>query len=229
MAVTNKKIEVPFIKLDGAKSIKEAQDVLDKYSAIISIDQVNWKEKYPYKPEVRAQIAHSNHYIWILANIKENHIKAYALKDYENVWEDSCFEFFVQFPNHKKYINFETNCIGVSTADLRTGRDDSTPISKEDLKKFVRISSLEQKLTDIYDSNTLQEWKLLLGIPKNVLMKYFNTNKEPFPSELRANFYKCGDLTNIPHFLSWNPVNTPECNFHLPEFFGNLILEDSEH
>jgi len=155
--------------------------VLDKYSAIISIDQVNWKEKYPYKPEVRVQIAHSNHYIWILANIKENHIKAHALKDYENVWEDSCFEFFVKFPNQAQYINFETNCIGISTAGLRTGRDDSTPISKGDLKKFVRISSLEQK------------------------------------------------LTNIPHFLSWNPINTSECNFHLPEFFGELALEKSEY
>jgi len=229
MTITNKKLEVPFIKLDGAKSIKEAKKVLDKYSVIISIDQVNWKEKYPYKPEVSAQIAHSNHFIWILADIKENHIRAHTLKDYGDVWEDSCFEFFVQFPNQAKYINFETNCIGVSTASVRTGRNDSTPISKEDLKKFVRISSIEQKFTDIYNPNKMQDWKLLLGIPKNVLMKYFNLTKGPFPSELRANFYKCGDMTNAPHFLSWNPINTPECDFHVPEFFGELTLEDSEY
>ncbi len=42
---------------------------------------------------------------------------------------------------------------------------------------------------------------------------------------LHGNFYKCGDLTSEPHYLSWAPVTFEHPNFHLPAFFGNLILE----
>jgi hypothetical protein len=40
-----------------------------------------------------------------------------------------------------------------------------------------------------------------------------------------ANFYKCGDETPEPHFLSWNPIDLPKPNFHVPQFFGQLELE----
>ena len=42
---------------------------------------------------------------------------------------------------------------------------------------------------------------------------------------IRANFYKCGDKLQQPHFLSWNPISTPRPNFHVPQFFGTLELE----
>lgn len=40
-----------------------------------------------------------------------------------------------------------------------------------------------------------------------------------------ANFYKCGDKLQTPHFLSWNPINLEKPNFHCPEFFGTLNFE----
>jgi hypothetical protein len=45
------------------------------------------------------------------------------------------------------------------------------------------------------------------------------------PETIRANFYKCGDLTAHPHFLSWNPIDLPKPDFHRPEFFGTLTLK----
>jgi hypothetical protein len=39
----------------------------------------------------------------------------------------------------------------------------------------------------------------------------------------RGNFYKCGDKTSHPHWLSWAPVTS--LNFHLPACFGTLTLE----
>ena len=44
------------------------------------------------------------------------------------------------------------------------------------------------------------------------------------PARIRANFYKCGDKTAHPHFLSWSPVSTEKPDFHRPEFFGELYL-----
>ena len=43
--------------------------------------------------------------------------------------------------------------------------------------------------------------------------------------EIRANFYKCGDELDKPHYLSWNPINLEKPNFHCPEFFGTLFFE----
>ena len=45
------------------------------------------------------------------------------------------------------------------------------------------------------------------------------------PESIRANFYKCGDKTAHPHYLSWSPIDTPKPDFHRPEFFGELILK----
>ena len=40
----------------------------------------------------------------------------------------------------------------------------------------------------------------------------------------RGNCYKCGDRTEHPHYLAWNPVNTLSPDFHRPEFLGEMIL-----
>ena len=37
---------------------------------------------------------------------------------------------------------------------------------------------------------------------------------ENLPKKIRANFYKCGDKTAHPHYVSWAPINTPQPDFH---------------
>jgi hypothetical protein len=45
------------------------------------------------------------------------------------------------------------------------------------------------------------------------------------PTEsLRANFYKWGDGTSVPHYLTWSHIVTETPDFHRPEFFGELFL-----
>jgi hypothetical protein len=39
---------------------------------------------------------------------------------------------------------------------------------------------------------------------------------------IKGNFYKCGDKTSVPHFLSWNPIILPSPDFHRPDFFGEF-------
>ena len=41
---------------------------------------------------------------------------------------------------------------------------------------------------------------------------------------IRANCYKCGDLTDHPHYLSWNEVQSDTPSFHRPQDFGLLIF-----
>ena len=44
-------------------------------------------------------------------------------------------------------------------------------------------------------------------------------------ARMTANFYKCGDKLQTPHFLSWNRIDLPSPNFHRPDFFGTLEFE----
>ncbi|MFA5695554.1 MAG: carbohydrate-binding family 9-like protein, partial [Proteiniphilum sp.] len=43
--------------------------------------------------------------------------------------------------------------------------------------------------------------------------------------QIRANFYKCGDETAEPHYISWSPIDLPAPDFHAPQFFGLLEME----
>ena len=37
-------------------------------------------------------------------------------------------------------------------------------------------------------------------------------------------FHKCGDRTEHPHFLVWNPANAHFADYNRPEFFGQFCL-----
>ena len=63
-------------------------------------------------------------------------------------------------------------------------------------------------------------WYLEYKMPHSFLLNYL-PYEAPAPGvKWRANFYKCGDKTSHPHWLTWAPVDFPKPKFHLPEFFG---------
>ncbi len=86
------------------------------------------------------------------------------------------------------------------------------------MSNILRYSRLERKQLEINGEEF--EWSTALCIP----LKYIGVDPENIPESLRANFYKCADLSAHPHFLSWNKVDVPTPNFHLPEFFGTLYF-----
>ena len=66
-------------------------------------------------------------------------------------------------------------------------------------------------------------WSMIEVIPASAL---FNHKIEEWSGlNFRANFYKCGDNLPNPHFLSWNKIDFPRPNFHLLEFFGEVVFE----
>ena len=70
-----------------------------------------------------------------------------------------------------------------------------------------------------------QEWTLTIAIPKR-LYAQADLDLTSFSGRtVRANFYKCGDDTAVPHYLSWNPIPIPKPNFHTPEHFGEIRFE----
>lgn len=181
-----------------------------------SLDCVPWSAEFPYKPKVDFAVAHDGLRLFIRFDVEEKNVKAVTTKSNGPVWEDSCAEFFVRVPGSAFYYNFETNCIGAGLAAKRTSRSDCVHFGEDKMSQIVRRSSLPFSPVDAGPG----KWSLELEIPFALFCE-----SEAVPQVLEANFYKCGDKTAEPHFLSWSPIDTPSPDFHRPEFFGRLILE----
>jgi hypothetical protein len=63
-------------------------------------------------------------------------------------------------------------------------------------------------------------WTLTVDIPFSLL----GIDAHNLPASIKANFYKCGDETSVPHYVSWNPIEVENPDFHRPEFFGELVM-----
>ena len=66
-----------------------------------------------------------------------------------------------------------------------------------------------------------------LGLPgaSSITMAAATFGLERFDGlQARGNFYKCGDGLPVPHFVSWAPIDTPNPDFHRPEFFDTICF-----
>lgn len=189
-----------------------------------SIDEVNWKD-YPYAPKVQFRIAHTGKHILLQYQVTEQNVCAIETHDGGRVWEDSCCEFFVEpecdgLYSDRPYYNLECNCIG--TVLLNCGvPGNRQPAPERVLHEIYRWTSLGRTPIDRRDEEC--SWQLALIIP--VSMFFRHPIHDLSGLHMRGNFYKCGDLLPVPHFLSWNPIDLPKPNFHCPDFFGKLIFE----
>ena len=188
---------------------------LGKFSTI-AVDCVPWPESFPLKPEVSAKLAHTNDSILIRFDVHENGLRAVCTEPNGPVWEDDCVEFFVKDPDSDYYYNFENNCIGAGLAARRLSRNEFRFLDPAQASQIKRHASLPCKPVELEGE---QNWCLELEIPFAVL------DCPEKPEVLLGNFYKCGDKTATAHFLCWNPISTPNPDFHRPEFFGRLELQ----
>jgi len=178
------------------------------------LDVANWRNKYPYAPQAKFQIAHHNQAIILHYEIKENFVKAQYIRHNEAVWEDSCVEFFVSFDEREHYYNFEFNPLGTGLIGYgpatKNLRNRLTPEEINQVSTYTQLSSIQGD----------KIWSMILCIPVTV---FIHTPLSSLSGlKAHANFYKCGDKLPDPHFLSWNPIDHPSPNFHLPAYFGSV-------
>lgn len=184
------------------------------------INNVNWPEAFPEKPEVTVEVSNSQSWLFLHYHVKGEQLRAVTTEDQGPVWEDSCVEFFCQVPGDQHYMNFECNCIGAMVGSRRLGRDEEVrPFSAEEMAQIKRKCTFPREAFEEKDG--LFEWDVELQIPLKLI---FRESEPVFPQKIRANFYKCADKTKKPHFLSWQPIDLPKPDFHCPEFFGEIEL-----
>lgn len=205
------------------------------------LDKKNWEGLQPVKLlHVRPESSH--HYPPTEARMFRDRLALYGKFSVEDrfvrcvqtgyqakVSKDSCVEFFIKPEGSKGYFNFEFNCGGnllcyyIRNPKKKEGkRIDYDILTKEELLMVQRESTLPYVLDKEITKDVF--WELAFRIPYDLIQKYTLLTDHSFNETWYGNFYKCGDETSMPHWLSWTPL--PEKNFHLPASFGKIKFMD---
>lgn len=181
------------------------------------IDKTPWGGEY--KPECFAQVVFvEGEGFYAKMSVKEkNPLMTYKPGDFsDDVCDDSCMEWFIDFvPENKEgYINFEGTACAALNCGVGAGRNDRTPINE----MIGEIPTLEAGRDGEF-------WWIEFFLSLDVIEKVFGEVDVNSGAEYRGNFYKCGELTESPHYLAWSQIDLPRPDYHCSDFFGKFIME----
>ena len=177
----------------------------------LAMDQVLWEPDCGIRAGGR--IFHDGENLLVLLRAKEKDIRAEYTAPMSPVHEDSCLEFFFMPAGEEKYLNFEINPNGCLHIGYGRDRYDRERILLPDPGAYFRIRT----------GRTADGWEAEYRIPGEFLRRFYPEFR--FTGILKANAYKCGDKTVHPHYLAWNPVDSPVPDYHRSESFGTMIFE----
>ena len=185
------------------------------------IANVDWPDKYPYKPDAVFRIAYTKTSLLIHYMVTEDSIRARYGDDNGHVWTDSCVEFFCQPKDDGIYYNLETNCIGTVLLGAGTSRHGRELANIETLGAIQRCASLGRRPFE--ERVNRVSWQLALIVPLASFFKHRIRSIEG--KTIQANVYKCGDELQKPHYLSWNKIDLPKPDFHCPQYFAPMEFQ----
>ncbi len=210
--------EVEFFDYEGIVSY------LRRHARQVAVDKINWRA-YKSSPQVYLRLGFTETHLWLQFEVFGDHFRAHAHNDQEPVWEDACVEFFIASEeeyeladkpaNEILYRNFEFNALGTCLSAYGNIQQREF-LPKEEMNQILRFSSYSNQKR--LEEGAIFDWELTVAIPLKVIGIHPGSN-------FRANFYKCGDRTLVPHFLSWSSIESVHPDFHLPQYFGKVKLE----
>lgn len=185
-----------------------------KEGSTFAVNCVSWEE-YPFLMDTRVTVGYDEGGFSVRFVTDEPRIRATETEHNTFVHKDSCMEMFMQFAPESdiRYINIEANPNGAAYVSCSKKRGDSVMFEIED------INALNVKAVV-----TENGWELSYYLPAAIIQKYVPTYEHKAGAHLRGNFYKCGDLTDHEHYLSYAKIGTVEPDFHRPEYFADFIL-----
>ena len=176
----------------------------------LQIDRILWKPDCGIR--AFGQFCHDGQSLRVHLRAVEKKIRAEYTAPLSPVYTDSCLEFFFMPEGEDRYLNFEINPNGCLLAGFGHGREDRVLLARHDMSELFGIRAAE----------TPDGWEVFYRIPLSFLRLFWPGFS--FTGALRANVYKCGDLTEQEHYLSWNPVASETPDFHRPQDFGLMTF-----
>ncbi|MDW7774084.1 MAG: carbohydrate-binding family 9-like protein [Desulfobulbaceae bacterium] len=176
-------------------------------------------------PRTEVKLAWDDTAVYVIFRVAARYVRAVARDHQGNVWEDSCVEFFFTPDSDvsRGYFNLEMNCGGTMLLHFQRSRGKGRIIiPKEECNRITAAHSLPRIDPEIEDPVRLD---CCVFLPIILLKKYCHVTTPSPGAAWRANFYKCGDRTSHPHWLTWAPVHSSKPDFHQPASFGILQFE----
>ena len=181
-------------------------------------------------PVVQARLQYDAANLYGIFKVDDVSVRATHTVFNTDVCQDSCVEFFFR-PGYDQgpYFNLEMSISGTCLSSFirdwtRTpgGFVDFTKLSPEDGAK-IGVKSTRPGVIDP-EEHRPQTWQMRFQFPLAVLEKYWGAPLGLASGvKWSANFYKCGDHLEKPHWMAWQPVEP--LNFHQPNFFGTILFE----
>ena len=180
-------------------------------------------DKPEHFPKTQAKVVYDDQAIYVIFKVEDQYVRAVITKNQGPVCTDSAVEFFFSPDGDPGYFNLEMNCGGTMLFHHQIEPREGKLLIDDSLKQ-VEVAHSMPKVVD----PEIQEpvtWTVEYRIPFSMLQKYADFNVPHSGTVWRANFYKIADKTSHPHWLTWSPVINPEPNFHMPEYFGEIIFQ----
>jgi hypothetical protein len=178
-----------------------------------------------FLPRVRVKLVYDTEALHVMFQVSDSSIRAVHTAFQSPVCEDSCVEFFFTPGTDLTagYFNFEISCCGTILFKHQTARNENvTPVSAADAEKIAVYHSIPGTIDP--EITEPAEWIIQSRLPFAILSKYTSVSMPEPGTTWKGNFYKCGDNTSNPHWLTWSAIDKPEPDFHRPDYFGQLIF-----
>lgn len=185
-------------------------------------------ESSSHRPRTEARLLYDDDGILGIFRVHDQYVLCQRTNYGDEVWKDSCVEFFLKPRENRGYFNFEFNCGGAFLCSYITNPQ-RTPAGFKEFTRIPANQAAQVKVSPSLCGKTAPElatpivWTLAFFIPFPLLEKYAGPIGNPSGQIWRANFYKCAEENSHPHWAAWSPVD--ELNFHLPRCFGRIRFE----
>ena len=164
-----------------------------------------WEKGAPgHAPEVTAKLQLTDAGLHVLMACDESSPRAVYTENNDPVCRDSCLEFFVNAAPEKgtDYINFECNANGALWSAFGPDRRH---------RQFLKDLGLKEPEVTVRKSAA--GWSVEYRISQETLEALYGKALQP-GDVFRANLYKCGDDTDVPHYMVWNHVEAAGPDYH---------------
>ena len=191
--------------------------------ASLSIDRYV-EEKPGHCPKTQVKITYDDAAVYAIFRVEDRYVRSVAAEHGGMVWRDSCVEWFFT-PGRdidRGYFNLEINCGGTMLLHFQKAPGEKCVDIPASECGDIRIAHSLPKIVDPEVSVPVA-WTVECCLPIAILNRYCSVDKPATGVIWRANFYKCGDATSHPHWLTWSPIDVRD--FHRPGFFGTLEFQ----
>lgn len=179
----------------------------------------HWESDPPYRPACFCKIGLVDDDLVASLKCYEVEPRAVYTKRDDPIYLDSCLELFVApVKGRKEYVNVECNCNGVFLTEFGDGKYNRCLVAS------VTDASPEVCSFKGEDENGAY-WGVQVALTKNFICSLYKLDDSFEISDIRANFYKCGDDCDVQHYVAFSPVTTLPPGFHNPDCFVDFIKE----